>query len=312
VKFSERDRNKPRASPLSNFLVLLIASYIWLHHMLHEGAASEDEAGQRSAMVDFSAAGGQQKSEKREDKRHSKSVLGETIGVGGGPPASKTARVDSDEQVLSAFRAYVLQAHAHHAEMLSAYSHILHDNCTLRRFLYARNGKREPASELLIKHLQWRKEYGTDTIMDEDFSDLEEGGVMYWHGTDAEGRPNLVWRAGLHNPSDVTPERRSRFLVYLFETALKRYAPAQEVNVLFDCTGVGLKNADSGMINYASAMMADNYPERVATVNMFPTNFLVSSLWATWSIFLDRATKNKFRMLKTKDLQNKEIFKENV
>ena len=71
---------------------------------------------------------------------------------------------------------------------------------------------------------------------------------MYWHGFDSEGRPNLVWRAGRHDPKRATPERHTRYMLFLVAKAEVVFAPLYQYNVLFDCSGVGWKQTDKGML----------------------------------------------------------------
>ena len=47
----------------------------------------------------------------------------------------------------------------------------------------------DQASKMLSDSIAWRKEFKTDTILDEEFDDSIFGGVGYIHKNDNEGRP---------------------------------------------------------------------------------------------------------------------------
>ncbi|CAM8951808.1 unnamed protein product [Rhodiola kirilowii] len=192
---------------------------------------------------------------------------------------------------------------------------------TLLRFLKARDFNLDKTVQMWEEMLKWRKEYGTDTILEDfEFTELEEVLQYYpqgYHGVDKEGRPVYIERLGQAHPSRMiqitTIDRYLHYHVQEFERTLLEKFPACSVaakrqisstTTILDVKGLGMKNFSKTSATILAAIARiDNeyYPEtlhQMFIVNAGPG--FKKMLWPAAQKFLDPNTIAKIQVLEPK------------
>eukprot|EP01018_Ginkgo_biloba_P034742 Gb_24818 [translate_table: standard] len=178
----------------------------------------------------------------------------------------------------------------------------------LLKFLRARDFKVPEAFTMLKNTILWRKRFGTDNLLQEDFG-TELDGVAYMHGYDKEGHPVCYNVYGVFEDKELYQKtfgddaKRDRFLrwrIQLLEKGIQQlsFRPGG-VNSMVQITDLknspgpgkrGLRQATK----QALAILQDNYPEFVARKIFVNVPWWYVAMSAMLSPFVTQRTKSKF------------------
>ncbi|KAH8697063.1 putative phosphatidylinositol transporter [Talaromyces proteolyticus] len=190
------------------------------------------------------------------------------------------------------------------------------DTLTLLRFLRARKFVVEAAKTMFIESEKWRKEFGTDELVD-TFNYVEKPKVFeyypqYYHKTDNDGRPVYIEKLGKIDLTAMykitTGERMLSNLVCEYEKLTDPRLPAcsrkagkllETCCTIMDLKGVGITSVSSvyGYVRQASAISQNYYPERLGKLYLINAPWGFSTAFSAVKSFLDPVTVEKIHIL---------------
>lgn len=178
----------------------------------------------------------------------------------------------------------------------------------LLKFLRARDFKVKDAFTMLKNVVAWRKEFGIESLLEEDLG-TEQEKVVYMHGVDKEGHPVCYNAYGeyqnkeLYNATFSDEEKRTKFLrwrIQFLEKSIRKldFSPdgictIVQVNDLKNSPGP-FKRELRQATNQALQLLQDNYPEFVARQVFINVPWWYLAFYKMINPFFTQRTKSKF------------------
>ena len=182
----------------------------------------------------------------------------------------------------------------------------------LLRFLRGRAGDLDKAMKAFTKHLEWRKEHNADLISETDCPiELSKVKTLI-HGNSRSGCPVIYCFAHRHDSSDRDPIEFYKYIIYTFETLIKKTNPEEEKTVfVFDLSKFSFKCMDLEITKMLVSVLQMQYPETLDVAYMLDAPWIFQTFWSIVKPWLDPATAAKVQFCPSKDLE-KYISADNI
>eukprot|EP00036_Acanthoecidae_sp_10tr_P006044 CAMPEP_0182934310 /NCGR_PEP_ID=MMETSP0105_2-20130417/35871_1 /TAXON_ID=81532 ORGANISM="Acanthoeca-like sp., Strain 10tr" /NCGR_SAMPLE_ID=MMETSP0105_2 /ASSEMBLY_ACC=CAM_ASM_000205 /LENGTH=235 /DNA_ID=CAMNT_0025073147 /DNA_START=22 /DNA_END=726 /DNA_ORIENTATION=- len=161
----------------------------------------------------------------------------------------------------------------------------------LLRFLKARDGDVTKASQMVTDHVTWRE--GRTPV------DVELVKARFCYcskGRDKEGNALVVYDGSRHS-ADADLDHVVGAIVNALAQAIDRSLSTERKVTLIAFTVSGTPKGH-GMWRKIIGQLSDNQPETLAKVLVFPVDAFGWVLWKTVSLFMDKETAKKVKLLK--------------
>jgi len=155
----------------------------------------------------------------------------------------------------------------------------------------------EAAANMIINTLKWRKEFGAGCITEADFTPtMLEKGSLFSHNRDKDGKKLLIFCVGKHVKGQEKMEDMKKFFVYFLER-LNREERGDQITVMFDCRGAGLKNMDMEFVQFIIGTMKDYYPDPLNYILVFEMPWVLNAAFKVIKAWLPPAAVKKIKFL---------------
>ncbi|KAI9012936.1 CRAL-TRIO domain-containing protein [Gaertneriomyces semiglobifer] len=174
----------------------------------------------------------------------------------------------------------------------------------LVKFWDGARGSGELAFTMLEKTMQWRKEYRWNSLATEDFSEDIKTGKLYYHKTAVDGTPVLIWRICRHKADAKMVDHTVRFIVWMMEKGIREGTITSRITLLIDRAGSGHENVEGvHFFRSLAHVLQTHFPEMLQRIMIFPTNWLLWTVWKVAKPFLDHTVVEKVSVLGPKEFK---------
>lgn len=202
------------------------------------------------------------------------------------------------------------------------------DNDVLR-FVRARKFKVEETINMAFKCLEWKStEFKVEQITidgdlgihkDPNLKQLSEAfgmGKVYFRGTDKNGAPICIIRVKQHYGSQCPHKDFERFIVLILEwvrLALRPFSLGNDgANILFDLTGISLKNVDLAAVKFLAKAFEANYPECLNAIWIHNAPWVFFTVWKLIRGWLDPVVASKVHFTNSVEDLEKFVDRSNI
>ncbi|KAJ3238438.1 hypothetical protein HDU78_003544 [Chytriomyces hyalinus] len=173
-------------------------------------------------------------------------------------------------------------------------------NDTALRYLKACKFNVGKAYTMVLRSLQWRREYRPTEITPKDVEEESRNGKMFWSGFDRAGRPIFNLDASKVKSTDT--ERYLKLIVFNLERGVALCpGGVYQLTTVADVSNVTLFNQNPVSVSVQTlSILQAHYPERLGCTVVLDPSWTLWALWAVLSPFIDSGTRSKIYFTNSK------------
>ncbi|ELU12302.1 hypothetical protein CAPTEDRAFT_204347 [Capitella teleta] len=172
----------------------------------------------------------------------------------------------------------------------------VYSEACLKRLLKAFESS-ESAFSALLKTQKWRREYGVETLSQNEQVMQEIGSrkALLLRQRDFKGRPILYISAKRHNANERDIEVLTKFIVHMLETSVKRCDESVIDNlcIVFDMRDFTMANMDYQFVKNLIWLLSKHYPERLGVCLIINAPRVFHGCWTVIKPWLHEVTASK-------------------
>jgi len=177
----------------------------------------------------------------------------------------------------------------------------------IMRYLSHARGNSERALEALVKSQDWRKEFFTPQISDEELLRILDSGFIYFSGRDSGFRPILVLRAhvAFERQDEVDRGLLERAMAFCMEFALRYlFLPGkvETIVAIVDLQGVGLTQLRDTTLRLIGQLMTQQYIGRLYQMYIVNQPMFIQTVWSVAKTLLSDRQVSKIVFSKATDV----------
>ncbi|TPX60756.1 hypothetical protein SpCBS45565_g07430 [Spizellomyces sp. 'palustris'] len=173
----------------------------------------------------------------------------------------------------------------------------------LMKFFDGARGNVDLACKMLEKTLQWRIDYAYGDLPNEDYTADYETGKLYYHRFALDGTPVLIWRISRHLADPKLSERTVRFIVWTMDKGIREGTITSRITLLVDRSQSTQQNIENlHFFRLLTSILQTHFPEMLQRIVIFPTNWLLWTVWKVVKPFLDVTVVEKVALVGPKEV----------
>ncbi|KAI1290112.1 Motile sperm domain-containing protein 2 [Halotydeus destructor] len=164
----------------------------------------------------------------------------------------------------------------------------------------------EKGLDHMVECFRWRKTFGVNAF-DQAIIPLEvyQMGPLFIYEPDNNGRLNLFIRGKMHRKIEILEERLKRSFVNYVEKVDAAANKQFGWNLVLDCQGAGLSNADLDMLVFMMMTVRKYYPNGVKYVYVCGLPWILNSVAKVVLAFMPSDTAKKIRFVSHDELHQR-------